>query len=504
MNYNRRKFISLSMLGGVGFLLSNNLGASIIQNIATKVPFKNNVLSNDLQTALALAKEGHALRLKKSFDLAEQKYKEAIQLVPQDVRFYDGLRKVFAQQKSKELQIVDLYYSAYKKYPNLASFNSRLADVYCQTALGNKKLSGTIAQKYNLSSLENESQRLYTKAIELNTNHKNYPQKLKKIKQFKTNNAFKDDFRQNSLMKDYRKKNAKSEKVKLNKLTEEQLNQRITKLQNRSIQSSGSVQEDLNRKSVIEKHQKHTYYRLFNIHKTNKNWEQATIVAEKLYQLYPNDSKGLILLKRSYIRTKNWNKLVELSRNRYNAKSTFWAGLSLMSAIEKAYVKNGSGNIQEALNIGNTLLEKNNGNAINQIKISMMMAHHYMTSKSYDNALNILDSLQSKIVQEKLSDPTTINEFFSNKALCLMKKGNNTEAERILKIGLKRDDAVKNNTDTHIQLSKQKLKETLAQKRMMEITLAKVYLKYDQGKASEQITRILSLYPNDPFALKRR
>ena len=85
-----------------------------------------------------------------------------------------------------------------------------------------------------------------------------------------------------------------------------------------------------------------------------------------------------------------------------------------------------------------------------------------------------------------------------------MKKGNNTEAERILKIGLKRDDAVKNNTDTHIQLSKQKLKETLAQKRMMEITLAKVYLKYDQGKASEQITHILSLYPNDSFALKRR
>ena len=111
MNYNRRKFISLSVLGGVGFLLSNNLGASVIQNIATKVPFKNNVFANDLQTALALAKEGHALRLKKSFDLAEQKYKEAIQLVPQDVRFYDGLRKVFAQQKGKELQIVDLYYS---------------------------------------------------------------------------------------------------------------------------------------------------------------------------------------------------------------------------------------------------------------------------------------------------------------------------------------------------------------------------------------------------------
>lgn len=504
MNYNRRKFISLSVLGGVGFLLSNNIGASVIQNIATKVPFKNNVFTNDLQTALALAKEGHALRVKKLFDLAEQKYREAIQLVPQDVRFYDGLRKVFAQQKGKELQIVDLYYSAYKKYPNLASFNSRLADVYCQTALGNKKLSGTIAQKYNLSSLENESQKLYTKAIELNANHKNYPQKLKKIKQLKTNNAFKDDFRQNSLMKDYRKKNAKSEKVKLSTLTEEQLNQRITKLQNRSIQFSGSALEDLNRKNVIEKHQKRTYYRLFNLHKTNKNWEQATIVAEKLYQLYPNDSKGLILLKRSYIRTKNWNKLVELSRNRYNVKPTFWAGLSLMSAIEKAYVKSASGSIQEALNIGNTLLEKNKENTAYHIKISMMMAHHYMTSKSYDNALNILDSLQSKIVLEKLSDPTIINEFISIKALCLMKKGNNKEAEKILKIGLKRDDAVKSDTDTHVQLSKQKLKETLAQKRMMEITLAKVYLKYDLGKASEQITHILSLYPNDPFALKRR
>lgn len=503
MNYNRRKFISLSVLGGVGFLFSNNLGASVLKNISTKVPFKNNVLTNDLQTALALAKEGSALRLKKSFDLAEIKYKEAIQLVPQDVRFYDGLRKVLAQQKGKELQIVELYYSAYKKYSDLASFNSRLADVYCQIALGNKKLSNVIAQKYNFSSLEDESQKLYTKAIELNAAHKNYPQKLNKINQFKTNNAFKNDFRQNNLMKDYHKQNVKAEKIQLNKLTEEQLNQRLTKIQNQLRTPLSSSNEEISRSNVIEKRQKRIYYRLFNIHKTNKNWDQATIVAEKLHQLYPNDSKGLILLKRSYKRTKNWGKLVEMSRDRYNMKPTFWTGLSLMSAIETAYVKSGSGSIQEALNIGTTLLEKNKENATNQIKISLTMAHHYMASKTYNNALGIFDSLQNKILQEKLSDPTTINELFSNKALCLMKKGNYTEAERILKIGLRRDDSV-NNTDIHVQLSKQKLKETLAQKRMMEITLAKVYLKYDQGKASEQISHILSLYPNDKFALKRR
>ncbi|WP_374360398.1 hypothetical protein [Cloacibacterium sp.] len=504
MNYNRRKFISLGVSGGVGFLLSNSIGASILKNITTKVPIKNNVFSNDLQAALALAKEGHALRLKKSFDLAEKKYKEAIQLVPKDVRFYDGLRKVFAQQRGKEQDIIDLYYSAYKKYPNLASFNSRLADIFCQTALGNKKLSGIIAQKYNLTSLENEAQRLYTKAIELNANHKNYPQKLKKIKQFKTNNAFKDDFRQNSLMKDYHKKNIKAEKLQLNKLTEEQLDQRLTRLQHHSIKPLNSVNEEKNRTEVIEKKQKRIYYRLFNIQKADKNWIQATIVAEKLHQLYPNDSKGLVLLKRSYIRTKSWDKLVDMSRNRYNAKPTLWRGLSLMSAIEKAYLKSGSGNIQEALNIGTVLIEKNKENVANQIKISMMMAHHYIASKSYSNALSIFDSLQTKIIQEKLFDPTTINEFFSNKALCLMKKGDYIGAERILKIGLKKDDLVNNTADIHVQLSKQKIKETLAQKRMMEITLAKVYLKHDQGKAGEQISHILSLYPNDKFALKRR
>ena len=504
MNYNRRKFISLSMLGGVGFLLSNNLGASVIQNIATKVPFKNNVFANDLQTALALAKEGHALRLKKSFDLAEQKYREAIQLVPQDVRFYDGLRKVFAQQKGKELAIVDLYYSAYKKHPDLASFNSRLADIYCQTALGNRKLSVVIAQKYNLSSVETESQRLYTKAIELNSAHKNYPQKLNKISQFKANNAFTNDFRENNLMRSYRKKNIKTEKVKFNSLNEEQLNQRLTKFQDQLRLPLNASNEEISKFNVIEKRQKRIYYRLINIHKANKNWDQATIVAEKLHQLYPNDSKGLILLKRSYKKTKNWDKLVELARNRYDSKPGFWTGLSLMSSIEKAYVKTGNGSIQEALNIGKILLENDKENAVNQIKISMMMAHHYIADKSYTKALNTLDSIQIKISEKKLSDPATINEFFCNKALCLMKKGNYTEAEKILKIGLKRDDAIKSDTDAHVQLSKQKLKETLAQNRMMEITLAKVYLKNDQGKASEQINHILSLYPNDKFALKRR
>lgn len=504
MNYNRRKFISLSVLGGVGFLLSNNVGASVLKNISTKVPLNNNVFSNNLQAALALAKEGHMLRINRSFDLAEQKYKEAIQLVPNDIRFYDGLRKVFAQQNNKQSQIVDLYYSAYKKYPQQASFCSRLADIYCQTALGNKKLSHEIEQKYNLLSLADESQKLYIKALELNSTHKNYPQKLKKIKQLKANNGFNTDFRENRVMKDYRKKNIKAVKVQFNKLSEEELNVRLTKIQNRLRKPLDSAGEEKIRNEAVEKEQKRIYYALFNMHKANKNWEKATVIAEKTYQLNPNDSKGLNILKTCYTKTKNWDKLVTISRDRYNKTPALWTGLGLMSAIEKAFVKTESSNLQEAINIGNVLLEKTKDNVLDQIKVSMMIAHHYIAKNSYSNALEIFDSVQNKIVEKKLTDPSTINEFFSNKALCLLKKGNNTEAERILKIGLNRDDAVKNTTDIHVQLSKQKLKETLAQKKIMEITLAKVYLKYNQGKAGEQINHILSLYPNDKFALKRR
>ena len=88
MNYNRRKFIYLSALGTAGLLFPTTLLGETI--------FKNNdvlpsVSNAALQNALLKAKEANALRLAKSLAQAEAKYREAISLMPTDIRFYDGL-----------------------------------------------------------------------------------------------------------------------------------------------------------------------------------------------------------------------------------------------------------------------------------------------------------------------------------------------------------------------------------------------------------------------------
>lgn len=77
------------------------------------------------------SKEANALRLaKKSLAQAEAKYKP-ISLMPTDIRFYDGLRKVLILQ-DKVQTMVELYQSGYAANPNNAAFAARLADVYCQ------------------------------------------------------------------------------------------------------------------------------------------------------------------------------------------------------------------------------------------------------------------------------------------------------------------------------------------------------------------------------------
>ena len=171
-----------------------------------------------------------------------------------------------------------------------------------------------------------------------------------------------------------------------------------------------------------------------------------------------------------------------------------------MKAIQEQYVKSGIGNLSEAISIGNNLLTKTEGNLLYKINILSMMSRHYTAMQQYSTALQKLDEVKTLLMTNGIAQPTAINQYFSDYGLTLSKSGDGINAEKVLKIGLGR---ITDEAEDLVKLFRQKNTEKPAQRRNMEIALAKVYLQSNQGKATEQLQHILSLYPNEKFALKK-
>lgn len=498
MNYNRRKFIYLSALGTVGLLLPKTLfGETFSQNPDTlPLPPVNNAA---LQNALLKAKEANALRLGKSFSQAEAKYREAISLMPKDVRFYDGLRKVLIVQKDKVQAVVELYQSAYAANPNNAAFAARLADVYCQIELGNKAVSRTIKEKTGLSSLTDEAQKLYVKAISLNSKNETYLVSQVKLLKLKQNEAFVKDARKNTAMHSLKKGNRVTVLKDLKNKTPEQLNRylNISTTKKRRVLSAN---EEILRQKEILRNRRGLYLTKLNKYRELKEVPNTLLTVQELYSKLPNDKNTLQVIKEVYRANHNYQEITTIARERYANNPTIWSGMGVIKAIHKQYKETGTGNLTEAINIGNSLLTKTEENAIYSIQVLGMLSRLYTSMQQYAPALQKLEEAKHLLVTNGIGQSTMINQYFSDYGLMLAKSGDAIKAEKVLKIGLGR---LTDEADELVKLFRQKNIEKLTQRRDLEIALAKVYLQSNPAKANEQLQRIISLFPNEKFALKK-
>lgn len=496
MNYNRRKFIYLSALGTAGLLFPTTLLGETI--------FKNNdvlpsVSNAALQNALLKAKEANALRLAKSLAQAEAKYREAISLMPTDIRFYDGLRKVLILQKDKVQTMVELYQSGYAANPNNAAFAARLADVYCQLEMGNKAVARAIKEKTGLSSLSDEAQKLYAKAISLNTKNKIYPVSQVKLGKLKQNEAFVKDARKNAAMHGFKKANRESYLVSFNNRTPEQFNKYLLTSTTKKRRVLSGNEETLRQKD-ISRNRRSLYLTKFKKYKELKDALNTLLTAKELYSKFPNDKNTIQIIKKAYRASKQYQEITTIAKERYASNPTIWSGIGVMKAIQEQYVKSGTGNLSEAISIGNNLLTKTEGNLLYKINILSMMSRHYTSMQQYTIALQKLDEVKTLLMTNGIAQPTIVNQYFSDYGLTLSKSGDGINAEKVLKIGLGR---ITDEAEALVKLFRQKNTEKPSQRRDMEIALAKVYLQSNPGKATEQLQHILSLYPNEKFALKK-
>lgn len=495
MNYNRRKFIYLSALGTAGLLIPKTLlGETLFSQKALSLPS-----NGALQNALLKAKEANTLRLAKSLAQAETKYREAIALMPTDIRFYDGLRKVLVLQKDKVQSMVEMYQLGYAANPNNAAFAARLADVYCQLEMGNKAVANAIKEKTGLASLSDEAQKLYTKAISLNTKNKIYPVSQVKLGKLKQNSAFVKDARKNEAMHGFKKGNRATYLAKVKAYTPEQLNQHLLKstTKNRRILSGN---EETLRQKDISRSRRSLYLTKLKKYQGLKDAPNTLLTAKELYSKFPNDKHTLQIIKKAYRASKQYQEITTIAKERYASNPTIWSGIGLMKAIQEQYVKSGTGNLSEAIAIGTNLLTKAEGNLLYKINILSMMSRHYTSMQQYANALQKLDEVKTLLMTNGIAQPTIVNQYFSDYGLTLSKSGDGVNAEKVLKIGLGR---ITDEAEALVKLFRQKNTEKPSHRRDMEIALAKVYLQSNAGKATEQLQHILSLYPNEKFALKK-
>lgn len=496
MNYNRRKFIYLSTLGTASLLIPKSLiGETLFGGFKRSVQPANATL----QSALALAKEANALRLAKSLAQAEAKYKEAILLVPTDIRFYDGLRKVLVLQKERVQQMVELYQNGYASNPNSAAFAARLADMYCQIEMGNKAVANVIKQNTGLASLSDEAQKLYAKAISLNTKNKIYPVSKVKLEKLKQNEAFVKDARKNGAMKDFRKQNKTSFRTKVRSYTPEQLNTQLSKSSTRKRRSLSSGEEATRQKSIL-RNRRTLYLAKLEKYQQANDVSNTLLTTQEMYTKFPNDRNTIHTVKLVYQNHKKWTELVTVAKDRYASNPTIWSGIGVMKALQEQFVKSGSGNLTESISLGNTLLEKAENHLLYKITVLSMLSRNYKALQQYSQALSSLATIKTLLVENGIAQPGIINQYFCDYGLTLAKSGDAAQAERVLKIGLGR---ITDAEDEHVQLFRQKNTEKPAQRRDMEIALAKVYLQSNPAKATEQLQHILSVYPDDQFAQKK-
>lgn len=491
MNYNRRKFIYLSLMGTSGLLFPKFL----ISKTANS-QFGSLGAIGSLQQALELARQANILRLNKSYSESELKYREAIKLMPNDVRFLDGLRKVLVVQNRID-EVVALYEEGYKNNLQNPKFAFRLGDIYKQIEFGNKKIANNIISKHGFSSLTEESKKLYNIAATLNAKYLN-SSSLSKVNAFRENKAKEKDSRGNFMMKSLKKKNENAYHGKLKNASKDKLKAFLSRINSKKRRNL-SLKESNTRKYNISKNKKNLDLLIIRQYKKEFDWGNAISTSENLYNT-SQDSHALYTLKKLCKKNNQWDKIIEIQKNNYSQKKDFWKGLGVMKLVKEQISKTGNLNyFNDSMLIGNEMLNKYSLDLPKVLKINLMIAKSYIITKKYSLAESSLEKSKNLLIENGIINPLTINEYFSAYAMLFLNIGNALKAERILKIGLGIET---NKDDDFHKLFKQKLAEKVSHKHLLEITLAKVYLKTDISKANAQLQHILSVYPNDKFAIK--
>ncbi|CAI8846594.1 tetratricopeptide repeat protein [Chryseobacterium sp. IT-36CA2] len=303
----RKKFLALSSLGAVSLLFPNFLLSK-----PPKIPKKADILS--------MLREASFLRKNGKLEDAKRLYYDILKIDSNEIRAYDGLRKILLSGYNPKA-VIDLLEKAVKDNPGNVNIKQRLYREYFNAALGNKKLAETFGIEGRL--LEN-IQANYESFLKNHSNPANVSDQLTKIKNYVKWNVDTEKPHTNVPLKKYRKEQYQYNKNRFKKFTTQELNRKLDNLLSKPNPESRRA------------HIRELYELTIKGHRKEKRHDIALELALNYHKTFNRQDPLFIKYIRDLSRYhKKYDVLIGIETQNHATRKTFWSGLALFDAYFK-------------------------------------------------------------------------------------------------------------------------------------------------------------------------
>lgn len=331
MKTNRRKFIYTTTLSFLSIKYAGGLFGMFNQ-----VEIRQNNQVTNSQTILQMLTEASAKRKSGLLNEAMSIYNNIISINSNEIRAYDGIRKILLQSKYNELEVLNLYLNGFTLNPSNIFFKQRIANEYMRLALGNKKFNDQL----NLQEDLLEKAKIYLEQVNLEIPTNEQIQKILEKVDFKLNaNANTIDARLNEELKAYRKEKHLNYKNRFNGITITEIKLKLDEL----IEKPSDSFRDVHVREL---------YRIYI--KKLKDYGQIELASQYTKELYlfdNKDSRSLKIARNICKKDEKYEVLEVIERNNDARKKSFWSKIALFDVLYKRYKKEGVGSLNEMTNI---------------------------------------------------------------------------------------------------------------------------------------------------------
>lgn len=349
MEINLRKFIFTLFLSTLSLPFLSN---TFLANTLIEKPLFN---ISDVPGKL---KEASLLRKKRKWKAAKKIYEQIITVQPDEIRAYDGLKKIILSLDKNNLsEILNVYLSELNINPNNVSFYERLACFYSSIAQGNKKLSHEISSP---PELLNTAINYLEKAKKLDPNNPAVYAIYKKLLERKDLKMDLIDSRDNKDLKQLRKNNAEVNKKAVLKMNPVELEKNITTLVAKENSSRKTFRMTPFNATLSNRTKQTSKLYVASIHQLKKegNINEAIKKSQELYNFTNGSDNALSIVKKLCYQFNKPEELLSILRNNHLKKDTFWSGIALIDGLIFQFNNQQISTLAEAKNLLNTLTSK--------------------------------------------------------------------------------------------------------------------------------------------------
>ncbi|MDR2121542.1 MAG: hypothetical protein LBP34_00315 [Flavobacteriaceae bacterium] len=418
MDTTRRRFISTLLLSSAGLSFFFSLSA---ESLLFKILPKNSI---DVPKKL---KEAADYRKKNNLKASERIYKEIIAQKPDEIRAYDGLKKIILQKNNNDLKkVLDLYASGLNNNPKNTVFYERMATQYAAIAQGNKKLARQLG---NPSDLLQKAISYLGKAD--NLTHKNVPlsAQYKKLQQRRSLGVASSNIRKNREFKQLKKQNKEEFRKKFLSREGARIERNLIRLTEKETDRRRSLRK-LTHKDINTKRTKQIsklYVTSIKTLKKNKNVPQAIKRSKELYNFTQGSGNSLHMVKRLCKQFNRPEEAEAILRDNHQKQNTFWSGIALFDVLIAKHKKLQTPNLAEAEKLLNEAASKiKKPQEIFELETRKVIHNIYSgSSETYTNLMALGDTLVG------ISSTHTIDRFNS---LCVLYYTSLKEKENAIKV----------------------------------------------------------------------